>query len=89
MSLSPLTLWTDPARSRYFLIPDDSELPPGDFILRTLTGRKLEVAPQSLAAFELSEEQAKAWLKAEFGKLLDDARGAVDRFVQGLNEQAG
>jgi hypothetical protein len=84
----PVSLWTDPARTRFFLLPDDRQLPPGDFILRTLTGRELKVDPASLTAFELSEEQAKEWLKSEFGKLLDGARSAVDRFVQGLNERA-
>jgi hypothetical protein len=89
MSLAPLTLWNNPGRSRYFLIPDDAQLPPGEFDLHTLTGRKLKVDPASLAPFELSEEQAKEWLRAEFGKMLDDARAAVDRFIQGLQERAG
>jgi len=89
VNYQPLTLWTDPERTRFFLLPDDCELPPGKFVLRTLTGRKLEVDAASLAAFELSEEQAKEWLRAEFGKMLDDARAAVDRFIQGLQEPAG
>ncbi len=81
-----VTLWTDAARTRYFLIPDDKEFPSGDFTLRTLTGRKMKIEEGSLAEFELSEEEAKEWLRGEFGKMLDGARAAVDRFVKKLSE---
>lgn len=89
MNERSLTLWTDPARSRYFLIPDGEQLPPGEFILSTLTGRVLRVDPASLAAFELSEEEAKEWVKAEFGELLDGVRAGIDRFVERLRQGPG
>lgn len=82
-------LWTDAARTKYYLISDDERLLPGSFVLRTLTGRELRVDPASLEQFELSEEQAKEWLKAEFGKMLDETRGAIDGFIKRLNEAAG
>ena len=55
MSLSPYTLWSDTARTRFFLIPDDEQLPPGDFDLRTITGGHLKVDAAALAEFEISE----------------------------------
>ena len=78
------TLWTDSGRTRYFIVPDDTVLSPGDFTLHTITGRKADVDPAALAPFEVSEPQAKAWLEGEFGRMLDTARGAVDRFVDRL-----
>lgn len=78
------SLWTDPARTRFFVIPDDHTFPHGDFTLRTITGRKQDVDPAALAPFEVSEAQAKAWLKDEFGRMLDTARGAADRFIDRL-----
>jgi hypothetical protein len=79
-----LTLWANPMRSRFFLVPDEHPLPPGDFVLRTITGREQRVNSAALVPFEVSEEQAKEWLKDEFGKMLDSARGAVNRFVEKL-----
>lgn len=88
MPFDPYTFWTGEGRSRFFLIPDDQQLPPGDFVLRTLTGREMRVAPSALAEFEVSEREAKEWLKGEFGKLLDSARSKIDGFVQKLHEAA-
>jgi hypothetical protein len=79
------TLWSDSARIRHFLVPDSETLPSGDFILRTLTGRQQEVDPEALAPFEVTREQAKAWLKDQFGQVLQTAKGAVmDALGRGL-----
>ncbi|HEY8072441.1 MAG TPA: hypothetical protein VIE47_10820 [Methylocystis sp.] len=88
-SLARLTLWSDTSRSHFFLIPDQHPLPPGNFVLRTLTGREQCVDEAALAPYEVSEEQAKNWLESEFGKMLDNARGAVNRFVEKLRGGPG
>ena len=62
----------------------DQQLPPGEFSITTITGRVIKVDEAALSPFEVTEEQAKAWLKDEFGKMLDGARAAVDRFVAKL-----
>lgn len=80
------TLWYDQNRNRLFLIPDEEQLPSGDFILRTVTGRELRVEPESAAAFEIGEEEAKDWVKAEFGELLDGVRAGIDSFVERLKK---
>jgi hypothetical protein len=87
--VTEMTLWSNSVRSRFFLIPDDNSLPPGDFVLRTITGREQRVASAALAPFEVSEEQAKEWLKDEFGKILDNARGGVNRFLEKLRSGPG
>lgn len=85
--LETRTLWTDPARTRYFRIPDDEPLPPGEFVLRTVTGRELRVDEGSLAAFEMGEAEAKEWVKAEFGEMLDGVRAGLERFVEKLKQE--
>lgn len=87
--LEARTLWTDPARGRYFLIPDEEQLPPGEFVLRTLTGRELRVGEAAAAAFEVSEAEAREWVKAEFGELLDGARAGLERLVERLRRGPG
>ena len=79
------TLLSDQTRTRHFLIPDNENLPSGDFILRTLTGRQQNVDPEALEPYEISQEQAKAWLKDQFGQVLQSAKGAVmDALGRGL-----
>src|SRR5262249_8158563 len=81
----PCTLWSDSARSRFFLIPDEQQLPLGDFVIRTITGGKKEVHSASLVSFELTEEEARKWLEHQFGNMLDSARGVVERFAEKLS----
>jgi hypothetical protein len=71
------TLWSNPGRSRFFLIPDDRQLPGGDFVLRTIIGRQMEVEETALAPFEVSREQAKDRLKEQFGQMLTTAKGGI------------
>lgn len=64
------TLWTDETGKRCFLIPDAQELPPGDFALRTATGRERKVDPDALTPFEVSTEEGVAWTKAQLGTVV-------------------
>jgi hypothetical protein len=84
-----LILWSNPERGTFFLVPNDCELAAGSFILRTITGREQRVEKMSLAPFEVTEEQAKEWVKGEFGQILDNARGVVNRFLEGLRSGPG
>ena len=60
------TLWTDISKTRYFLIPDDISLPNGDFLIRTTTGKKCQVDLEAVKEFEITKEEANAWLKDQF-----------------------
>lgn len=87
-----MTLWSTPGRTRYFLIPDDRELPPGDLLLLTLTGKRQEVDPAAAAEFEISRKEAKTWAQAELKEVLGDVRGkiqsALDEVRQKWEEKA-
>ena len=71
------TLWSDPERSRFFLIPDDLDLPAGKFELRTVTGRQRDVDEAALPEFEISRDKAKIWLKEQFGQILTTAKTGI------------
>ncbi len=83
-TLAPFSLWSDAHRTRFFLIPDDQQLPSGEFAIHTITGRKLAVDPVSVAQFEITEAEAKKWLESQLGSMLDTAHGAVERFIDRL-----
>ena len=70
-------LWSNPERTRFFLIPDDCQLPAGNFNLRTIIGRQNSVDSESLSPFEVSREEAKVWLNAQFSQMLQGARSTI------------
>ena len=67
--VSPV-LWSNPERSRFFLIPGDRQIPPGDFPLHTITGRQMKVEPNALTPFEVTRDEAKTWLNSQFGQVV-------------------
>ena len=71
------TLWSDATRSHHFLIPDSDELPSGDFELRTVTGRQKHVDADIIAAYEITHDEAKAWLKGQFGQVVETAKESI------------
>jgi hypothetical protein len=79
------TVWRTEEGTRYFLIPDEAVLPTGEFTIRTVTGKRRRTAQESLLVFEISEEQAVAWLKQQFGNFLDGLRGAAEGFIAKIN----
>lgn len=83
----PRTLWSDSARTRFFLIPERQEIPQGEFQIRTITCRELTADPAILMSFEISKSDAKRYLESELGKMLDIARGAVDGFIDRLRAE--
>ncbi|MDP2308026.1 MAG: hypothetical protein Q8P18_18520 [Pseudomonadota bacterium] len=52
------TLYATEDRKRFFYVPDDASLPSGDFVVRSLTGKKLTVDPVALDVFEVPEAEA-------------------------------
>ena len=64
-------LWLNSACTRYFLIPKNQDIPSGDFILFNFTGEKKTVAPTALASFEITEEEAMAYLETELNQLIE------------------
>ena len=82
------TLWSDPERSRFFLIPSDRQLPPGDFNLRTITGRQMNVDPNALTSFEVTRDEAKTWLNSQFGQVLEEAKGKLTNYLSNLGKSS-
>lgn len=80
------SLWSDEARTRHFVLPADTNLPTGSFVLRTVTGKQRQVDPDAVAPFEVSQQEAKDWVKAEFGLVLGQAKTALADALRPLQE---
>ncbi|MEQ9009573.1 MAG: hypothetical protein RLP12_16960 [Ekhidna sp.] len=55
-------LWINYTRSRYFLIPENQNIPTGDFLIFNLTGEKKKVALTAITSLERTEEEAITYL---------------------------
>ena len=82
------TLWSNIERSRFFLIPNDHQIPDGDFLLRTITGRQMEVDPNALESFEVNRDEAKSWLNSQFGKVVEEAKGKLTNYLTNLGKSS-
>lgn len=78
------TVWSNADRTRHFLIPDDADLPSGDFVLRTVIGRQMEVDEAAAVPYEVSQEEARAHLKEQLGAVMDEAKTKLTGFVEHL-----
>ena len=85
----PSTLWTDRNTGRQFLIPQETEpsLPPGEFVLRSATGRQLRIEAAAVERFLVTPDEARAWLKSQLGQVLQQARDAIGQALRGAPRQ--
>jgi hypothetical protein len=58
------TIWLTLDRQRFFAIPPDVELPPGDLEIRSAQGERRSVDAESAEAFEIDRERANGLLAA-------------------------
>ena len=59
------SLWIDRTRTHYFLLPDNQEIPSGDFEISAINGNKKKVLLTAIASFEVTESEAKDHLQIE------------------------
>lgn len=79
--------YTTPDRTRHFLVPEEADLPEGALPLRTPSGRERTVDPEAVAPYEVTEAEAKAWLKDQLADVLGEARSGVLGFVGRLRQR--
>jgi hypothetical protein len=87
MASSEFELWTIAERLRYFLVPSAHTFKSGPAIIRTPAGRYASVDSESLAAFEVTEEQARRWAKGEFGDTLEQLKLGLDSKLKEVSQQ--
>ena len=67
------TIFADRARGRFYAVPDDAELAPGDVRVESLSGRVLLASPEALAPHQIDEARAKALVAEQMGALRQTA----------------
>jgi hypothetical protein len=79
---SQKTLWFNGDRTRFFLVPNDQELPSGDFILRRGVSHQMQVDELALPPYEVTREAARAYLDSQAEQVLDQAKSSVLNFLE-------
>jgi hypothetical protein len=71
------TLYATPDRTRFFHVPDDARLPPGDFEVRSMTGRRLAVEGMAIEVYEVSEAEATRITRELVASVAEKARNVL------------
>nr|WP_294812518.1 hypothetical protein [uncultured Sphingomonas sp.] len=71
-------LWRTSDGTRHFILPDVATRPPGPLVIRSLAGDEAAVDPGWLGRYEVTENEAHAWAKQEFGIALGEIRRRID-----------
>ncbi|MEQ8999924.1 MAG: hypothetical protein RID53_25850 [Coleofasciculus sp. B1-GNL1-01] len=71
------SLWIDVTQTRYFLIPSRQEIPGGNFQIYNLEGEQKKVAIAKIASYEITQEQATAYLESQINQAIDQAKDAL------------
>src|SRR5437763_8949240 len=83
MLASNSKLWVAADGARYFIIPDDARPTEGTELLGDGSGGSMSVDLAALQAYEISEEQAIRWTKANLGSTLTELRASLDETLAG------
>ena len=67
-------MWFTPDRKRFFLVPHDLTLPPGDLEVRSLSAVRTSLAPESLSAYEVGIDAARAHVDQGFEGVASSVR---------------
>lgn len=79
------TLYADAEQKHYFLVPDEITVAKGPVVLRSLTGRRLEVDAEAAAPYEIPEEQAKKMAQELVGAFAEKLKVVALSAVQALS----
>ena len=71
-------IWKTAGSTRYFLIPDDLDIPEGTMLIEDLDGTSTSVSAAWLASFEITETQAHRIARHQLGQALEEIRGSID-----------
>ena len=74
-------IWFDSKRESFFSIPDTAELTEGELALRTATGLRKQVDPESVEPYRISRAEATDRLGARIDEAWGSFVGTVDRVL--------
>jgi hypothetical protein len=80
-TLSTQQLWLDTHKSAYYLIPGDSQLPTGTFLLQTPAGEMAHVDETAVSPYQINREQAADFIETQFRDGLTQTKDALSNLL--------
>jgi hypothetical protein len=74
-------LWTDSQKTRYFLIPENSEITAGEFQILTVHGNEKKVDLTNIISWEISADEASQYLQLDMNQVLETAKNAFSNLI--------
>jgi hypothetical protein len=71
-------LWRSVEDGRHFIVPEEASLPAGRYGVCSTDGAETRASASWLARYEVTEAEAHAWAKQEFGIALGELRRRID-----------
>lgn len=84
--MTNITIWSDADHEWFFLIPQDIDIPEGNYTIQTLLGREEQVDPTFLEEYIVPREYAEAYLSGFVREGLDDLKQGVMSFLGKLRD---
>lgn len=75
--ISEKAVWINLESDRYFIIPNDVDLPEGLFELKTVSRDEKSVLEISVAEYEVTEAEAHQWMEDQVSEQMNRAKDAV------------
>jgi hypothetical protein len=82
-----MQLWKLDGGGAFFLLPDDVTLAESTTTIVDLQGNRRRASMTDLRPYELTEEQARAWAKAELSNTLDELKTNIDAGIAKFRQQ--
>ena len=79
-------IYSDSTHKWFFLIPEQADLPNGDFTIISLIGREMQIDPTALKPFAVPRELAEAYLSGQMRQGFDRITESVMSFLRTVRD---
>ena len=70
------------SRDRYFVVPKESTISAGDFVLHSIWGTESNVGEEWVVQFEASRDEARSWIRSHICAGLDQTTDRIIGFLE-------
>jgi len=82
-------LWSNAERNRHFIVPGGNDLRDGNFEIKTVFGESKHISEESILRFEVTREEAKAWIKDELNGVFDEVKASFIGKIATASKSSG
>jgi hypothetical protein len=81
LAIEKVTLWIDSSQTHYFLIPNNENIPSGNFLISNLDREEKQVDAVAITSWEITAQEAQYHLNDEIQQAIDNAKNSVSHLI--------